>query len=125
MHTRYDLVRAVMEGVTFSLRDCAEILRGMGVQSDVILACGGGGSSAFWRQIMADILGCPVATTISKEGPALGVAILAGVGAGLYPSVPEACRKIVGVKLLLRHLLQNMWLNMINSMKSTVACILH
>lgn len=97
MHTRYDLVRAVMEGVTFSLRDCAEILRGMGVQSDVILACGGGGSSAFWRQMMADILGCPVATTISKEGPALGVAILAGVGAGLYPSVPEACRKIVGV----------------------------
>ena len=69
----------------------------MGVQSDVILACGGGGSSAFWRQMMADILGCPVATTISKEGPALGVAILAGVGAGLYPSVPEACRKIVGV----------------------------
>lgn len=97
MHTRYDLVRAVMEGVTFSLRDCAEILRGMGVQSDVILACGGGGSSAFWRQMMADILGCPVATTISKEGPALGVAILAGVGAGLYPSVPEACRQIVGV----------------------------
>ncbi|WP_417018190.1 xylulokinase [Anaerotignum sp.] len=97
MHTRYDLVRAVMEGVTFSLRDCAEILRGMGVQSDVILACGGGGSSAFWRQMMADILGCPVATTISKEGPALGVAILAGVGAGLYPSVPEACRKTVGV----------------------------
>ena len=97
MHTRYDLVRAVMEGVTFSLRDCAEILRGMGVQPDVILACGGGGSSAFWRQMMADILGCPVATTISKEGPALGVAILAGVGAGLYPSVPEACRKIVGV----------------------------
>ncbi len=97
MHTRYDLVRAVMEGVTFSLRDCAEILRGMGVQSDVILACGGGGSSAFWRQMMADILGCPVATTINKEGPALGVAILAGVGAGLYPSVPEACRQIVGV----------------------------
>lgn len=97
MHTRYDLVRAVMEGVTFSLRDCAEILRGMGVKSDMILACGGGGSSAFWRQMMADILGCPVATTISKEGPALGVAILAGVGAGLYPSVPEACREIIGV----------------------------
>ncbi len=47
MHTRYDLVRAVMEGVTFSLRDCAEILRGMGVQSDVILACGGGGCLRF------------------------------------------------------------------------------
>ena len=47
--------------------------------------------------MMADILGCPVATTISKEGPALGVAILAGVGAGLYPSVPEACRQMIGV----------------------------
>ena len=97
MHTRYDLVRAVMEGVTFSLRDCAEILRGMGVKSDVILACGGGGSSAFWRQMMADILQCPVATTVSKEGPALGVAILAGVGAGIYSSVPEACRQMIGV----------------------------
>lgn len=97
MHTRYDLLRAVMEGVTFSLRDCAEILRSMHVQPTQILACGGGGTSPLWRQMLADVLGCQVATTVSKEGPALGVAILAGVGAGVYASVEEGCRKLIGV----------------------------
>lgn len=97
MHTRYDLLRAVMEGVTFSLRDCAEILKEMQVQPTEILACGGGGTSPLWRQMLADVLGCPVATTVSKEGPALGVAILAGVGAGVYASVEEGCRKLIQV----------------------------
>lgn len=97
MHTRYDLLRAVMEGVTFSLRDCAEILREMQVRPTEILACGGGGTSPLWRQMLADVLGCPVATTVSKEGPALGVAILAGVGAGVYASVEEGCRKLIAV----------------------------
>ncbi len=97
MHTRYDLLRAVMEGVTFSLRDCAEILREMQVHPTQILACGGGGTSPLWRQMLADVLGCPVATTVSKEGPALGVAILAGVGAGVYGSVEEGCRKLIAV----------------------------
>lgn len=97
MHTRYDLLRAVMEGVTFSLRDCAEILREMHVQPTEILACGGGGTSPLWRQMLADVLNCPVATTVSKEGPALGVAILAGVGAGVYKSVEEGCRKLIAV----------------------------
>lgn len=97
MHTRYDLLRAVMEGVTFSLRDCAGILAEMGVQPTEILACGGGGTSPLWRQMMADILDCPVATTVSREGPALGVAILAGVGAGVYASVEEGCRKLIAV----------------------------
>ncbi|MDR3767369.1 MAG: xylulokinase, partial [Butyricicoccus sp.] len=97
MHTRYDLLRAVMEGVTFSLRDCAEILREMQVHPTEILACGGGGTSPLWRQMLADVLGCQVATTVSKEGPALGVAILAGVGAGVYASVEEGCRKLIAV----------------------------
>lgn len=97
MHTRYDLLRAVMEGVTFSLRDCAEILGEMGVSSTHILACGGGGTSPLWRQMLADVLSCPVATTKSKEGPALGAAILAGVGAGIYQNVEEGCREVIGV----------------------------
>ena len=63
LHTRYDLLRAVMEGVTYSLGDCAAILDEMGVQPDVILACGGGGTSPLWRQMLADVLRCPVATT--------------------------------------------------------------
>lgn len=95
MHTKYDLLRAVMEGVTYSQRDSVEILREMGVTTDEMLACGGGGSSAFWRQMLADTYNCPVKTVKSKEGPALGAAILAGVGAGLYSSVQAACDQMV------------------------------
>lgn len=95
MHTKWDMLRAVMEGVTYSLRDCIEILRGMGVEIGEMLACGGGGSSSLWRQMLADAYNCPVKTVKSKEGPALGVAILAGVGAGLYPSVQEACDAMI------------------------------
>ena len=58
-------------------------------------ACGGGGSSKLWRQMLADLYGCQVKTTQNKEGPALGVALLAAVGAGIYKSVPEACRAVI------------------------------
>lgn len=95
MHTKYDMLRAVMEGVTFSLCDCMNILKEMGANVSTMLACGGGGSSALWRQMLADTFACPVKTVASKEGPALGVAILAAVGAGLYPGVQEACREII------------------------------
>ena len=97
VHTRQDLLRAVMEGVVFSLRDCVEVLCGMDVSPCEMLACGGGGSSPLWRQMLADVYGCPVRTVQSKEGPALGAAILAGVGAGLYRSVPEACAELIQV----------------------------
>jgi xylulokinase len=97
MHRRRDLLRAVMEGVTYSLNDCLQVLKGMGVAPEKMLACGGGGKSPLWRQMLADVMNCPVATTVNTEGPALGVAILAGVGAGLYPSVPEACRAMIKV----------------------------
>ena len=95
MHTKWDMLRAVMEGVTYSQRDSVEILRGMGVELSEMLACGGGGTSSLWRQMLADTYNCPVKTVKSKEGPALGVAILAGVGAGLYPSVQEACDAMI------------------------------
>ena len=95
IHTKYDMLRAVMEGVIYSQRECLDILRGMGVVSSEMIACGGGGTSPLWRQMMADVYGLPVKTSASKEGPALGVAILAGVGAGVYASVPEACRRLI------------------------------
>ena len=95
IHTRYDMLRAVMEGVTYSLRDCIEILRTMGVMPNEMLACGGGGSSPFWRQMLADVYNCPVSTVASKEGPALGGAILAGVGAGIFSSVEEGCARLI------------------------------
>lgn len=97
MHTRRDLLRAVMEGVSYSLRDCLGVLNEMGVNPEQMLACGGGGKSPLWRQMLADVFNCPVATTVNTEGPALGVAILAGVGAGLYKSVPEACHAMIHV----------------------------
>ena len=99
MHRKRDLIRAVMEGVVYSLNDCLHVLSGMGVSPTRMLACGGGGRSELWRQMLADTFGCPVCTTASAEGPALGVAILAGVGAGVYPSVPEACDRLVALDL--------------------------
>lgn len=95
MHTKRDLLRAVMEGVIFSQRDCLEVLRAMRIAPDTMLACGGGGSSSFWRQMMADVFNCPVATVANREGPALGVAILAGVAAQIYSSVETGCDTVV------------------------------
>lgn len=98
MHEKRDLIRAVMEGVVYSLRDCGEVLKEMGVTSDMMAACGGGGSSPLWRSMLADTFAATVTTVTSKEGPALGAAILAGVGAGVYPSVQEGCRRVIRTK---------------------------
>jgi sugar (pentulose or hexulose) kinase len=89
------MLRAVMEGVAYSLRDCIEVFREMNINVNDMMACGGGGSSPLWRSMLADLYNCDVKTSSSKEGPALGVAILASVGAGIYSSVPEACKEIV------------------------------
>jgi len=97
IHTRKDMLRAVMEGVSFSLKDCNDILKEMGVEVDEMMACGGGGKSPIWRQMLADMYGCKVKTVTAKEGPALGVAILAGVGTGIYESVEAACDKVLKV----------------------------
>ena len=95
IHTRRDMLRAVMEGVAYSLRDCVEVFREMNVSVNDMMACGGGGSSPLWRSMLADLYSCDVKTAASKEGPALGVAILACVGAGIYTCVQEACSAIV------------------------------
>jgi len=95
IHQRGDLIRAVMEGVSYALRDSLDILDGMGVSSQDMLLTGGGAKSPFWRQLLADIFARPIHTIDSSEGPALGVAILAGVGAGVYPSVEQACERLV------------------------------
>ena len=94
-HTQSDFARAVMEGVTYSLKDCLEIILSMGYKVDEMMACGGGGNSEVWRQMISDVFRCKVQTTTSTEGPALGVAILAGVGAGIFESVEVACSKLI------------------------------
>jgi xylulokinase len=91
MHARPHMARAVMEGATYAMRDCLEIIRGMGVPVTEIRVSGGGARSGFWRSLQADVYGRPVWTVSSGEGPAFGVALLAGVGTGVWSSVPEAC----------------------------------
>jgi len=95
IHEKRDLLRAVLEGVVFSLCDCMDILREMGINPTSVYAAGGGGNSKLWRQMLADAFGMSISVSSSKQGGALGVAILAGVGAGVYKSVPEACDAIV------------------------------
>lgn len=91
IHTKADMLRSVMEGVAYSLANCNDILKEMGTQTEEMMACGGGGTSALWRQMLADLYGCEVKTLANNGGPALGVAILAAVGAGIYDSVKSAC----------------------------------
>ncbi|MEA4942151.1 Xylulose kinase [bioreactor metagenome] len=95
MHAKRDLTRAVLEGVTYSQRQCLDVFREMGVPIGQMMACGGGAASPFWRQMLADVYGCPVQTVASREGPALGAAILAGVGAGVWKSVGEGCEAVI------------------------------
>lgn len=97
-HSKPHFIRSIMEGVTFSLRDCLEIIKGMGVEISEVRASGGGGKSGVWRQMQADIFGTNINRIASDEGPALGVAILAGVGAGVYDSVPQACQEVIKIK---------------------------
>ncbi len=94
-HGMPEMTRSVMEGITFGLRDIVEVLRKAGVGVDQIRVTGGGAKSEFWRQMMADIFGVSVATTNISEGGCVGAAILAGVGAGAYASVQEACDQLV------------------------------
>jgi xylulokinase len=90
-HGRAHLIRSVLEGATFAMRDSLELIREMGVAIEQVRASGGGARNALWRQIQADIYGSDVHTLNSTEGPAFGVALLAQVGTGGFSTVPEAC----------------------------------
>lgn len=97
-HTRGHVVRAVLEGVVFSLRDTFTIFEEMDVPVRSIRLGGGGARSALWRQIQADVYGRPVEIVEAEEGAAYGAAILAGVGAKLWSSVDAACEAVIRVK---------------------------
>jgi xylulokinase len=96
-HTRAHAVRAVLEGVAFSLKDTLTILGEMNVPMTTIRVGGGGARSRLWRQIQADVYGREVEIVEAEEGAAYGAAILAGVGGGLWPSVDAACTAVVRV----------------------------
>jgi xylulokinase len=94
-HTRADLIRALIEGVSYSQKDCLDIIQQLGVAVHSVRVSGGGGKSAFWRQVLASILEKPVVTLETQEGSAYGAALLALVGTGAYASVPEVCRSVI------------------------------
>jgi xylulokinase len=94
-HGRADLSRAVIEGVSFALRDGMDLLRGLGADVTDVRVTGGGAKSPFWLGVLADLFGTDCTTLEVDEGPAFGAALLAGVGVGLWPNVAEACRATV------------------------------
>lgn len=96
-HTRGHVVRAILEGVAFSLKDSFTLLESMQVPVQQVRLGGGGARSPLWRQIQADVYGYPVEIVEAEEGAAYGAALLAGVGAGAWRTVDEACDAVVRV----------------------------
>ena len=97
-HQRAHMTRSVLEGVAFGLKDSFELIReaGLGSTSQVRVS-GGGAKSQLWQQILSDILGVELVTVNTTEGAAYGAALLAAVGAGLFGSVPEACKQMISI----------------------------
>ncbi len=94
-HSRLHLARAVIEGITFGLKDCLELLRDMGIRFNKIRVSGGGAKSQLWRRIMADIFNLDIITVNATEGAAFGAALLAGVGTKIYKNTKEACKTTI------------------------------
>ena len=97
-HDRGALVRAVLEGVAFGLRDALELLKELGVEPQLGRASGGGARSDFWLRIVASVLGIPLERTAVEEGAAYGAALLGGVAAGIFADVHEAVAACVTVR---------------------------
>jgi xylulokinase len=89
-HTRAHLTRAVLEGITFALRDSVTILQALGLAPSHLLLTGGGAKSALLRRLQGEVFGLPVTTVNREEGPAYGAALLAAVGAGAFPDLHAA-----------------------------------
>ena len=95
--TREEMTQAVLEGVTFGLRDSLEVAKSLGIKIERTKICGGGAKSPLWKKIIANVMNLKVDVIESEEGPALGGAMLAAVGCGEYPDVESIAKKIVKV----------------------------
>lgn len=95
--SRSDMLLAVLEGVAFAIRDSFEVAKSLGINIERSNICGGGAKSPLWKKIMANVLGIPLDTVKTEQGPGYGGAILAMVGSGAYDSVCEACGALVDV----------------------------
>ena len=93
--TRGMMIRSLLEGVTFGMRDALEIMNRMQIPVKEVRISGGGARSDFWRRLQADIYKKPIVLTNSTEGPAFGVALLAGVGTGVFKTVEEASKRAI------------------------------
>jgi xylulokinase len=97
-HTRAHMTRAVLEGVSFGLKDSFTLIQNAGLGAITqVRASGGGTKGALWRQILASVLGAELVTVNTTEGAAYGAALLAGVGAGAWSDVPSACKTCIRV----------------------------
>ncbi len=90
-HARKHLIRSLLEGVSYSLKDCLELIEKLGIEIQFVRASGGGARSLFWRQMLADVFDKPVTTLETQEGSAYGAALLAMTGTGQFSGVAEAC----------------------------------
>jgi xylulokinase len=98
-HGQAHLTRSVLEGVAFGLKDMFELMKGVGLGPiEQVRVSGGGAKSQLWRQILADILEAELVTVNTTEGAAYGAALLAGVGASVWPDVDTACAQTIAVK---------------------------
>ena len=95
IHTRLHMARSVIEGISYSLCSCLDVIREVGIAVSDMALCGGGAKSPFWKQMLCDIYGVDVKTMASQEGAALGAAILGGVAGGVFATVEEGCRSMV------------------------------
>jgi xylulokinase len=96
-HTKAHIVRAILEGVAFSLRDSIEIFKELNIPIETIRLSGGGARSQLWRQIQADVYGQEVETIAAEEGAAFGAALLAAVGVRAWDTIDEACSETICV----------------------------
>ncbi len=94
-HDRRHMVRAVVEGIGFALTDCLDRMRALGAAPPALVLVGGGASSRIWREILAAQLDLALELRVAQEGPALGAALLAGVGVGLWPTLEAATARAV------------------------------
>ena len=97
-HQRKHMTRAVLEGVAFGLRDSFTLIEGSGLpKAERVLISGGGAKSPQWRQILADILNAELSTVNTAEGAAFGAALLAGIGAGIWPDIDAAHNEVIQI----------------------------
>jgi xylulokinase len=97
-HRRIDFVRAVLEGITFSLNESLQIFRQSGKRIDIIVSIGGGAKNEAWLQMQADIFNARIVKLTSEQGPAMGAAMLAAYGCGWFPSLQACARAFVSVE---------------------------